>query len=227
MEENSFVIPPPPPGTPEVKANPPTQDSSSAAPLFGIGAAPGAMPQSLADSATHKLPSFPRTGPVLGAPPTVGTPLPSSIRPPAAQPPAAQPPAEPPAASEALADETLAAAPARAAAPSREWSLSLPDGRSVSLTTAVLLGRDPIAQSEWPGAALIPVTDEAKSVSKTHAMFATEGDEVVVMDLYSTNGVVFIDPLGTETAIEPGVAVSIPVESVVELGRYRVSLVYA
>jgi hypothetical protein len=222
MEENSFVIPPPPPGTPEVKANPPTQDSSSAAPLFGIGAAPGAMPQSLADSATHKLPSFPRTGPVLGAPPTVGTPLPSSIRPPAAQASTA-----PPAALEALADETLAAAPARAAAPSREWSLSLPDGRSVSLTTAVLLGRDPIAQSEWPGAALIPVTDEAKSVSKTHAMFATEGDEVVVMDLYSTNGVVFVDPLGTETAIEPGVAVSIPAESVVELGRYRVSLVHA
>jgi hypothetical protein len=251
MSDSPFVIPPPPPGTPEVKANPPSQESTTSDPAFGIAAAPGAMPASLADSATHKLPSFPRSGPpiatpsapppaavalsTLGAPPPpaspASTPPPASDAAPTFSPaPASRPeaPASPPSAVDvaSASDETVAAPPARDREPaaSRKWALALPDGSTIALTGPVLIGRDPIAQSEWPNAALLSVDDGTKSVSKTHAMFDVVSGTVAVMDLFSTNGIAFETHDGEQTPIDPGVTVYVPVGAAVELGRYRITL---
>jgi hypothetical protein len=245
MSDSPFVIPPPPPGTPEVKANPPSQESTTSDPAFGIAAAPGAMPASLADSATHKLPSFPRSGPPiatpsapppasvalssLGAPPPL--PSPASTLPPATGAVPTPHPEAPASSASAVdvasaSDETVAAPPTRDREPaaSRKWALALPDGSTIALTGPVLIGRDPIAQSEWPNAELLSVDDGTKSVSKTHAMFDVVSGTVAVMDLFSTNGIAFETHDGEQTPIDPGVIVYVPVGAAVELGRYRITL---
>ncbi|PTT17591.1 hypothetical protein DBR36_10495, partial [Microbacterium sp. HMWF026] len=91
-----------------------------------------------------------------------------------------------------------------------EWTLDLPDGTRVPLTSrAVLLGRKPVASDESVQA--VPIADHTRTVSKQHARLEWTVTGWTVTDLESTNGVTLVHDDGrTEriaagsTAIAPG-----------------------
>ncbi len=85
------------------------------------------------------------------------------------------------------------------------WALIAPNGETVDLTSSVvILGRRPGHDSAYPDAQLVPVADETRTVSKTHARLELRGDTWYVTDLDSTNGVLFATLMGTEVEAPPG-----------------------
>jgi hypothetical protein len=118
-----------------------------------------------------------------------------------------------------VVEETIFA-PRRASGP--RWRLTLASGDEVEFATRAVVGRAPRAPAGWEGAVLVSVDDPDRTVSKTHAGFAVEGDAVLVTDLDSTNGVAIVGPDGTESIVEPGRAVAIPEGAEVELGSFAV-----
>lgn len=102
------------------------------------------------------------------------------------------------------------------------WRLTLPDGTQVTIAGAVLLGRDPVHVEPWAAATLLKLDDPAKTVSKTHAAIAVDGDAVTVTDLHSTNGVFVMPPAGDEIAVKPGESATVAAGASVDLGRYTI-----
>ncbi|MBW9095318.1 FHA domain-containing protein [Microbacterium jejuense] len=87
-----------------------------------------------------------------------------------------------------------------------EWTLLPPTGDPVALTSdVVILGRRPSADAAFPSAQLVPIQDG--TVSKTHARLQLRDDRWYVVDLDSTNGVLFATVMGTEVEATPGVEV--------------------
>lgn len=85
------------------------------------------------------------------------------------------------------------------------WALVPPSGTPIDLTsTVVILGRRPGPDSAYPDAQLVPISDETRTVSKTHARLELRGDTWFVTDLHSTNGVLFATLMGTEVEAPPG-----------------------
>lgn len=79
------------------------------------------------------------------------------------------------------------------------WWVQTSMGARVELTGAsAILGRRPAAHPLYPGAQLIAVTDDALSVSATHAVLEFVGGDWQITDLDSTNGVWLIDPRTSE-----------------------------
>ena len=75
------------------------------------------------------------------------------------------------------------------------WWVQTSMGARVELTgVSAILGRRPAAHLLYPGAQLIAVTDDALSVSATHAVLEFVGGDWQVTDLDSTNGVWLVDP---------------------------------
>ncbi|GAA4160433.1 hypothetical protein GCM10022286_16420 [Gryllotalpicola daejeonensis] len=92
--------------------------------------------------------------------------------------------------SGARADATVVSSRRRA-----RWWIQTSMGARVELTgTSAILGRRPSPHPLYPGAQLIAVTDDALSVSATHAVLEYVGGEWQVTDLDSTNGVWLLDP---------------------------------
>lgn len=152
-------------------------------------------------------PSAPPAGPISsvpGAPPvrTVAAP-PSPL------------PLAPAAVAEADVDDT------RLPASAARWTVTLGDGRSVPLTGAVYLGRQPIAADGQPAAVLVPIDDPARSVSKTHARISPAADTVEVTDLHSTNGTRVRMNGQPEVPLSPGVAFPLAADATVSLGDYE------
>ncbi|GAA4177785.1 DUF5684 domain-containing protein [Gryllotalpicola koreensis] len=85
----------------------------------------------------------------------------------------------------------------------QRWWVQTSMGARVELTGAsAILGRRPAAHPLYSGAQLIAVTDDALSVSATHAVLEFVGGNWHVTDLDSTNGVWLIDPQsGEETEL--------------------------
>ncbi len=83
------------------------------------------------------------------------------------------------------------------------WWVQTSLGARVELTgTSAILGRRPAAHPLYPGAQLIAVTDDALSVSATHAVLEYVDGEWHVTDLDSTNGVWLLDQAtGGETEL--------------------------
>lgn len=85
------------------------------------------------------------------------------------------------------------------------WTLIPPGGAPVDLTSnVVILGRRPSADPSRPDAQLVSITDETRTVSKTHARLELRADTWYVTDLGSTNGVLFATLMGTEVEAPPG-----------------------
>lgn len=85
------------------------------------------------------------------------------------------------------------------------WTLVPPAGAPVALTSGVvILGRRPGPDAEHPDAQLIAISDETRTVSKTHARLQLRGEVWYVTDLDSTNGVLFATLMGTEVEAPPG-----------------------
>lgn len=85
------------------------------------------------------------------------------------------------------------------------WALVPPSGGPVDLTSpVVILGRRPAPDAAYPDAQLVAISDETRTVSKTHARLELRGDTWYVTDLHSTNGVLFATLMGTEVEAPPG-----------------------
>lgn len=85
------------------------------------------------------------------------------------------------------------------------WVLVAPDGTPVDLTSdVVILGRRPAPDGAHPGAQLVAIADDTRTVSKTHARLQLRGETWFVTDLDSTNGVLFATLMGTEVEAPPG-----------------------
>ncbi|WP_243075605.1 DUF5684 domain-containing protein [Microbacterium sp. SS28] len=99
-------------------------------------------------------------------------------------------------------EETIVARRKRTA-----WVLVGPTGTRVPLTSeAVILGRRPVRDPEFPGAQLVSLDDDTRTISKTHARLELRDDRWYITDLDSTNGVLFTTVMGTEVAATPGEA---------------------
>jgi len=118
-------------------------------------------------------------------------------------------------------------APARAPAePARPagWRLDLGPGLDMIIADAAFVGRNPAATAGFAGARLVPVTDPAKSVSKTHALFEVHENVLYVRDLDSTNGT-FVTPVDApEIRVEPGSRIAVLSGSTVELGDFPITV---
>jgi hypothetical protein len=85
------------------------------------------------------------------------------------------------------------------------WALIPPGGTPIDISSeVVILGRRPAPDAGYPGAQLIAISDETRTVSKTHARLELRGDTWFVTDLGSTNGVLFATLMGTEVEAQPG-----------------------
>lgn len=85
------------------------------------------------------------------------------------------------------------------------WMLVPPAGAPVALTSGVvILGRRPGPDAAHPDAQLVAISDETRTVSKTHARLQLRGEVWYVTDLDSTNGVLFATLMGTEVEAPPG-----------------------
>lgn len=90
-----------------------------------------------------------------------------------------------------------------------EWTLDLPDGRSVALTSrAVVLGRKPSNADE--SAQYIAVIDDTRTMSKEHARLEWTVTGWTVTDLDSTNGVALVHDDGRTERVPTGGAAVVP-----------------
>lgn len=105
-------------------------------------------------------------------------------------------------------------------APSAGWLLRLPGGATVTIDSAVFIGRDPSRTPERPTAELLAVVDPARTVSKTHALLEIDEAGLWAHDLQSTNGVFITEPGGAEVEMVPGSRTLLPPGADLELGDY-------
>ncbi|GAB6859505.1 FHA domain-containing protein [Microbacterium xylanilyticum] len=103
------------------------------------------------------------------------------------------------------------------------WQLVLPDGRTLSVESALRFGRDPIGDPASPGAVLVPIQDPAKSISKTHAQVEVSSGELIVTDLHSTNGTVIVAD-GTSARVQPGQPRAVAADAELRLGDYPIQV---
>jgi len=223
-EDNPLLITPPPGLVPPARTAPVAAAAPEEPEEFIT------LPPGIADSATHRVANArivpPPVTPVATSgvasgvdsgneivffPVTPGAPV---VMPPAA----AATPSEP----TALVEETRVSSPRQTM-----WSVVLPTGQSVPIASAVIIGRDPVANTSWPAATLLPALDPAKSLSKTHALLQIDGDVLWVHDLDSTNGVFVAAPGVDVVQVDPGTRVMVPDGAEVELGEFIVTVVRA
>lgn len=108
--------------------------------------------------------------------------------------------AEPEFEAEGPIDDTAIAARRKTA-----WMLIPPLGAPIPVYSHVLIvGRRPNVDPAFPKAQLVPITDETRTMSKTHARLELNGDGWTIVDLDSTNGVLLLHPDGTEVDLESG-----------------------
>lgn len=106
--------------------------------------------------------------------------------------------------------------------PRRGWTLTFETGHRVEVTSRVLVGRDPEAGAD-PDAELLPFDDPHRSLSKTHALLRRRGDELLVEDLDSTNGVVVVRA-GADHEVVPGTPFVLAPADELYLGQLRVDV---
>jgi len=82
--------------------------------------------------------------------------------------------------------------------------LQFSTGESVSVTSAGLLGRNPMPEPGEYFDALVAISDPGKSVSKTHLEFGQDGGAFWISDRYSGNGTVVREPDAQPRRCEPG-----------------------
>jgi hypothetical protein len=98
--------------------------------------------------------------------------------------------------------------------------LVLSTGLVVALDRSVLLGRAPqvsrVTNRELPR--LVTVPSPQQDISRTHAEVRAEGDDVLVTDLHSTNGILVSRPGERARRLHPGEATVVATGEVVDLG---------
>lgn len=104
-----------------------------------------------------------------------------------------------------FSDETIVAPRRRP-----RWVLTPPLGAPIHLTAdVVILGRRPAEDPRYPKAQLVPVADESRTMSKTHARLERQDDVWTITDLSSTNGVALVGADDSETELAQGASATI------------------
>lgn len=75
--------------------------------------------------------------------------------------------------------------------------ITLDTGSDILIETTVLIGRNPVATAAHPHAALVPIEDPGRTVSKTHMALIPAPGGVLVDDLHSTGGTSVISSNGS------------------------------
>ena len=101
-----------------------------------------------------------------------------------------------------------------------EWMLRLDDGRHVAVDGLVLLGRNPQPRVGEEDATLIKVSDETRTVSKSHLAVGVDASGLYVMDRGSTNGTMVTAPDGGQRPCPPGDVVDVQGGSVISFGDH-------
>jgi len=101
-----------------------------------------------------------------------------------------------------------------------EWMLRLDDGRNVAVDGLVLLGRNPQPRVGEEDATLIKVSDDTRTVSKSHLAVGVDVSGLYVMDRGSTNGTMVTAPDGGQRPCPPGDLVDVPADSVISFGDH-------
>ncbi|WP_306769951.1 RDD family protein [Microbacterium karelineae] len=238
------AAPPAPVGAPPAGAQPqPPESASMPEPIDPFaGPAPAAPPAEAAPRVADEGPIAFVPG-VTGEPPA-GRPAPAPADMPPAPAPAAVP--EPVAEPEPIADmppaptaadvpgpapvapadefpdDTIVIDRAAPPAPSAPPSVVLvwDDGRRTTATSRTIFGRNPVGE---PGAEHIAIVDDTLSLSKTHFEVSFDGEQVVVVDRHSTNGVV-LERDGATTDLAPGVPTPLTVGDVLAIGDRRATV---
>lgn len=191
-------------------------------------------PDSLAGGPRRVAPPPSAGSSVAPRPSAPGTP--PIIAPPAAHVPAASPSpaadrsrhvAAPPWTSQ---PDTLAAQPPPASSindktrittrsPRREvrWQLVCADGAVIDVDGTIVVGRDP-SSSLVANSTAVPIADDGRSMSKSHAALSVTDEGLFVEDLHSTNGVRIIRG-GEEFEVSPGSPAPLRADDVLVLGE--------
>ena len=216
---------------------PPEPLPPTAAPPPLVGSVPPAPPAAEALAA----PTLPPPPGLISPPPGIITPPPGLTPPP---PPAAAPPVAPaelPAQPWVPLDRPpVGPPPTPVAEPADEgsdeldrtvvvdrrpvvpWRLVIDGGPSFRLTgTRITLGRRP--DGAGAGGQEIAVPDSTRTLSKVHARLEVADGVWTVTDLNATNGVIVIEPDGTENLLDPGA--SAPVTDRFVLGKVGMRIV--
>lgn len=102
--------------------------------------------------------------------------------------------------------------------------LSLDDGKSVTVSGEGLIGRRPQPRPGEQVAHLVAVDDPGRSLSRTHAAFGIDGEDLWVEDRGSANGTVVVGPAGETTRALPGKRVLVPADGRIGLGERTVTV---
>ncbi|HYI58299.1 MAG TPA: RDD family protein [Microlunatus sp.] len=101
-----------------------------------------------------------------------------------------------------------------------EWRLRLDDGREIGVDGLVLLGRNPQPRVGEEDATLLKVSDEGRTVSKSHLAVGVDAGGLYVMDRGSTNGTTVTSPDGGRRPCPPGDLIDVPSGSVISFGDH-------
>ncbi len=104
------------------------------------------------------------------------------------------------------------------------WVAELDDGRVIDVRGLVLLGRNPQPAEGEDDAQLIKLSDESRTVSKTHLALGVDDAGLFVVDRGSTNGSTITPPGRPAQKAGPFHAVSVGEGSVVSIGDHWVRI---
>jgi pSer/pThr/pTyr-binding forkhead associated (FHA) protein len=100
------------------------------------------------------------------------------------------------------------------------WSAVLDDGRRLTIDGLVLLGRNPQPQPGEEDAQLVKLSDETRTVSKSHLAIGLDPAGLYVMDRGSTNGSTVTTLTGQSTRCQPYEVVYVGDGSIVSIGDH-------
>ncbi|WP_375424704.1 RDD family protein [uncultured Friedmanniella sp.] len=104
------------------------------------------------------------------------------------------------------------------------WVAELEDGRELAVTGLVLLGRNPQPRPGEEGAELIKLSDESRTVSKSHLALDVDEHGLFVVDRDSTNGSTFTTAAGEAFRCVPGQVTYVGEGSVISIGDHRLTV---
>jgi len=100
------------------------------------------------------------------------------------------------------------------------WTVVLDDGREIDVRGLVVLGRKPEARPGEEAAELIKLSDETRTVSKSHLSLDVGPRGLVVTDRGSTNGSTVTAPEGAAQRCTPWEPVQLTPGAVVSMGNH-------
>lgn len=109
-------------------------------------------------------------------------------------------------------------------APDQGWMINLDDGRQIAVAGLVLLGRDPSPRPGEQTADLVSVTDNSRTVSKTHIAVGVDNKGIFVMDRGSTNGSAIAMSTGKYEPCAPGELVRVREGQIISFGDHRMEI---